>query len=822
MGKRLCVFGLVVIMLAATAAAGSAQVVRRGAWVDRILINEIVDPAASITRLEAGDVDALLSGLGMVDLYRRVVGSPILAYDPSFGGIFGLNLNVAGPLLADGTLNPFHSDRVREAMNWLVDRDHIVREIHGGLGRPRYLPIQTIFPDYARLADVARVLERRYAHNPARAREAVTAEMRRMGAELVGGRWQFQGRPVRLIHLIRSDMAEHRLIGDYMAGLLEGLGFTVERRYGTAAELSPIWVTGRPEDGRWHLVNGGWIATVISRDQSAVFNTWYTPRGGATPLILSYRPSPEFDALADRLARRDFTTLEQRRQMFAEALDHAMRMSPRIWLSERLTFHPRRRDVRVACDLAGGVPGAFIWPHTLRFADRVGGTMRMASMAVLVEPWNPIGGSTWIHDTGPIRATADWPTVPDPHTGLHWPQRLERAEVTVQRGLPVTRTHDWVSLEFADEIRVPADAWVDWDPVAQRFITAGTRHPGGLTAKSRVVVRYPQELFQTMWHDGSRFSVGDVVLRLIMTFDRANPASPIHDPAAIPAFRTFQGHFRGARIVSRDPLVVEWYTDMWFLDAEVAASDAAWWLWPYTAQGPTPWHTVAMGIRAESERRLAFTAARATALRVEWMSMIAGPSLHVFRRSLPILAREFWVPYEPTMREFVPHADAIARWHNLVNWFAEKGHFWVGNGPFYLERVFPVERVVQLDRNEQFIDPAGKWDRFGAPALAAAVVTGPARVRPGAAASFTVRVTTAGRPYPVRDIEQVKFLLFDAGDAVVLSGSAPAVRDGEWRINLTAAQTARLPVGTARVEAIVMSRLVSIPAFASVNVVIRR
>jgi peptide/nickel transport system substrate-binding protein len=818
--KKLIAFGLAAVLLVAMAAGGFAQSPRTGAWVDRVLITEIRDPAGAITRLEAGDIDMFFNGLAVPDLYRRVAGNPALTYSQSFGLTDEITFNVAGPVLPDGTLNPFHSARIREAMHWLVDRDRIVREHYGGLGVPRYLPIWTSFLDNARNIATVRALERRYAHNPTLARTVVTEEMRRLGAELVGDRWQFQGRPVRLIFLIRTEDAR-RLIGDYMAGLLEGLGFAVERRYGAGGELGPIW-QGRPEDGQWHLVTAGWSATAVSRDEAATFSDFYTPRGWAIPLWQAYRPSPEFDAIADRLARRDFTTLEERSQLFAQALDHAMRFSPRAFTSERLAFIARRREVRVVTDLAAGVAGGFLWAHTLRFGDRVGGTVRAASTSILTQPWNPVAGTNWLFDMTPIRATSDWPTAPDPFTGLPWPQRLERAEVTNKRGLPVSRTHDWVSLDFADEIRVPADAWIDWDATAQRFITVGTKHPGGLTANSRVVIHYPRELFQTTWHDGSRFSIGDLVLRLIMQFDRANPASPIHDPAAVSAFRTFQGHFRGARIVSRDPLVIEWYTDQWFMDAESTASVSAWWMWPYYAQGPGPWHTVAMGIRAESERRLAFSMSRAAALRVEWMSMIAGPSLAVFRRSLPILAREFWVPYEPTMREFVPHEDAVRRWTNLVSWFNEKGHFWVGNGPFYLERAFPVEKVVQLDRYERFIDPAGKWDRFAAPALAAVTVTGPARVRPGAAANFDVRVTTDGRPYPMRDIQRVKFLLFDARGELALTGDATAVRDGAWRINLTPAQTTRLVLGTARLEAVAVSRLVARPGLGSMDVVIRR
>ncbi len=57
-------------------------------------------------------------------------------------------------------------------------------------------------------------------------------------------------------------------------------------------------------------------------------------------------------------------------------------------------------------------------------------------------------------------------------TGLVHAHRLNSA-ITVQTGLPVGKnTLDWVTLEFADEIVVPDDAWVDWDAEAQKFITS--------------------------------------------------------------------------------------------------------------------------------------------------------------------------------------------------------------------------------------------------------------------------------------------------------------------------------------------------------------
>lgn len=66
--------------------------------------------------------------------------------------------------------------------------------------------------------------------------------------------------------------------------------------------------------------------------------------------------------------------------------------------------------------------------------------------------------------------------------------KVGTVQVTVLEGLPVTKTDDWVSLEFADEILVPADAWYNWDPVEQRFLTAGEVFPEGVTVKRKIAL----------------------------------------------------------------------------------------------------------------------------------------------------------------------------------------------------------------------------------------------------------------------------------------------------------------------------------------------
>ena len=783
---------------------------RTGAWVDQVIAVEEPSAAAAMTRMDIEELDAYAFSISDAEVFSLMQGMDSLTYSNSFGVYAELTFNPAGPVFdATGKLNPFAVPRIREAMNYLVDRDFISQEIYGGLASPRYMAITNAFPDYARLVDIVRQLELEYAHNPDKAAEIIHEEMEALGAEMVDGVWHYEDEPVEVIFLIRTE-DKRKEIGDYVATMLEDMGFSVNRDYKTASEASPIWIGTDPNEGQFHIYTGGWITTAISRDQAGNFDFFYTNRGLPYPLWQAYTPSEEFDAASEKLDLRDFTTMDERRDLFADVLALSMQDSARVWLVNQLGFTAYRNDVSVSTDLAGGLNGARLWPYTLRRTGEEGGTLTIAMPSMLPEPWNPVAGTNWIYDTMLIRATQDVGTMPDPFTGLQWPQRIERAEVTVKEGLPVGSTHDWVDLTFAEQIEVPEDAWLDWDATEQTFVTVGDLHPDGLTANIRSVVYYPGDLYDLTWHDGSQLSLADIVLDMIMTFDLAKEDSAVFDEAQLPSLNNFQSHFRGYRIVQTDPLIVEYYSDQYTLDAELNVA---------TFFPSTPWHMMAVGLLAEAAGDLAFSSDKADANEVEWMSYIAGPSMEILAGHLEQAAADGNIPYAATLDGYISADDATARWENLTAWYEDKEHFWVGLGPFYLEKAFTTEKTVQLVRNENFPDPSNKWEGFDTPMIAQVSIDGPARVAAGDEATFDVLIEFGGDAYAIADIDEVKYLVFDALGELALTGTAEAVEDGLWQITLSAEDTAGLESGANKLEVAVAPLRVSIPTFSSVEFV---
>ncbi len=785
-------------------------VTRKGGWADMIVFTSIDSAEAAVKQIQAGQLDVYAYGVADAAVFETVKSDPKLSYINSYGSYTELTFN---PVLnfTDGRLNPFGDPKIREAMNWLVDRSHIVQEIYSGLGKTKLFCLNSAFADYARYVDTARELEAYYAYNPEKAKEVITAQMESHGATLgADGKWQYNGQPVTIVMVIRTE-DERRQIGDYVANQLETVGFTVDRQYKTRSEASPIWVQSNPADGLWNIYTGGWITTAISRDDGSNFAFFYMPYDYPIPLHQAYTPAPEYDEVGLKLRNNEFTTLEERAELFKKAMRLSLQDSVRAWLVDQLSFSPMNANIEVAYDLAGGISGSRLYPYTIRWKGQEGGTIRIAQPGILVDPWNPVAGSNWIYDMMPIRATGDVGVIPDPYTGLVWPQRIESAQVYVKEGLPVAKTLDWLTLEFVPSIEVPGDAWVDWDATNQKFITAAEKFTQTQTANTKVVVTYPKDLFQTVkWHDGSPLSVGDFVMYMIMQFDRGKPESALYDEAAASTLEAFLAHFKGVKILSTDPLTIETYDDTFYLDAELMV--ATW--WPSYDYGQAPWHTIALGALADGAGELAFSADKADANQIEWMSYIAGPSLEVLKKHLDAKVASPSLYFTPTLEAYVTADEAAARWANLKSWYSLQGHFWVGTGPYYLNKAFPVEQTLSLLRNPDFADTADKWNRFGTPMLATAEIDGPGQVKIGEEAAFDVYITFQDEPYPTDNLKEVKYLLFDAKGALVATGMATAVEEGKWQVVIPADVTGKLEAGSNKLEVAIVSNVVSIPTFA--------
>lgn len=782
---------------------------RVGGWLDEIVFS-VVDADSAITQLEADAIDIYANGVSSDKLPELKEAG--VKYSTNNGLYYDILYNPA--IFSDGRLNPFSNRKIREATNWLFDRNYINQEVYEGGGLAKWFAIQTQGPDYVDLIDVARSLETKYAYDLEQAREVISAEMEGMGATLVDGKWTYNGEPIVLTFIIRNDSDKTRIpIGEYVAAQFEAIGFTVDRQLKTGGEASPIWIGSIPEDGLWHMYTAAWGASIIDRDEANIFQEMYLPSSQqGIPAWYSNVPDPEYQTLGDRLYNADYKDLAERKTMMERAMALSLEDSLQVFLIDGKGYIPYQDNVVATADLAAGIETGQISPYTLRFEGEEGGSLRWATQEMFAEPWNPLAGSNWTFDHGIYGMGQTNDLMYDPYTGLTWPLMIEKAEVTVQEGLAVGKTHDWVTLSFAPEIAVPADAWYDWDATTQTWIPAGE----GMTAKVKAVIYYPDDLYEKVkWHDGSKFSFADVVLGHIMRFDRAKPESAIYDESYVPVFESYMMGYKGVKIVSVDPLVIETYSDVALTDAELLAFG----LWPWYNLGEGAWHTFAIANLAEAAGECAYSIDKAEPAGIEQTSYIGGPTLEILTAKLDAAAVESLIPYAPTLGEYLTKEEADARYANLKAFYAEHGHYWVQTGPYYLDKVFLTEKTAVVKHFADYPYLAERWSAFGVPMIAVAELEGPAEVSIGGEATYDIFVTYQGAPYPSENLKSVKVILYDATGATVLVTDATLVEEGKYSVTLTAADTAKLAAGSNKLEVAVVPLVVNQPTITAAEFV---
>ncbi len=137
-------------------------------WFDSIVFFGEPDHAKAVEMLIKGDIDAYFIDISEPDLYRKIKQSPELAYDFSFGLFYDLTFNPVGPTFKTGELNPFSNKKIREAMNYIIDRNYIVNEIMGGLAMPKFVPFIKLLPEGQRYLDEISKLESKDAYDAAK------------------------------------------------------------------------------------------------------------------------------------------------------------------------------------------------------------------------------------------------------------------------------------------------------------------------------------------------------------------------------------------------------------------------------------------------------------------------------------------------------------------------------------------------------------------------------------------------------------------------------------------------------------------------------
>lgn len=771
-----------------------SQEIPYGPYVDEIVFSEVSEETDALEKLNAGDLHLWLWGIETPEGLATADELPNVDYVNTYPGMYDLFVNPLPYVNISGEprFNPFGIREVREAINWLVDREYIAKEVLGGLGYPDY----TVYTPYA-IADYARTypkmmeLESEYSHDFDKAREVIFNALTDAGCTFKDGKWYDpDGNLIELYFVIRTeDMRKD--IGDYVASLLEDIGFTVHRDYGTLWKAIPK-VYGGISD--WHLYTEGWaFEAMTAYDDSIAYYMYCSPWTGA--VFEYYTPSPRLVELTEKLLNAEYSNMTERLSWIEEINELCLKDSTRVWLVVQVSPFPYNTGVtNISYDLVSG----FWSPYTLRttrFPDEIGGTLKVGIKAFPGDAFNPVGGFKWLYSVHVRHVVTDaYGVYVHPHTGIY---------------IPIRETFSVETAGPDGNLSVPEDALI-FDPATKDWKKVGS----GVNATSAVTLNFDFG----KWHHGEDMTMADIFAAIAHAYLVAYEDSDIYDPWAVsPGQEVFIASCKGIKVVNDTALTV--YIDYWHIDPTYIAALADVW----TA---TPWELYALMDAAVSANELAFSDSKAEALGVEWLDLARGPSLDILADHLADLKAANYIP------DYMKDADlpdcakitddmATARWSALEKWYSGPitvsgheykdglGHFFVSNGPFYLESIDTVAKTITVKAFRDYVYKADRWDDLVTPKIPEMSIETPAQVVPGLPATINVTSTFEGEPYSKVDVDVL--IVNPEGQTVIEKTATWNANASKFVATLSEEETGALTPGVYTVYVIAIPHEAAVP-----------
>jgi peptide/nickel transport system substrate-binding protein len=659
----------------------------------------------------------------------------------------------------EGEFNPFAIREIRQAVQYLIDRDFIAGDIYGGRAVPMISHVSPL--DYDELTVFETVRRSGIRYDPEFANQRIAEEMERAGAARDNGVWSFDGRPIAIKIVVRVE-DERRDVGDLIRAALEGAGFQVQPIYQPFGPATLAVYASDPITFQWHAYTEGWGRSAPDRYDFGTINQMYAPWLGNMPGWLEtgfwQYENEALDTIGQQLYRGEFGSQDERNEIYRQMTAMGLDDSVRLWLATALQTFPARDELQnLTIDIVGGPKSAL----TLREATVEGSDeIRVGHLWVWTDRtvWNPVGGFGDVYSTDIYKNLVDAPIVNHPFSGLPIPFRAEFETETA--GPDGT-------------LEVPEDALM-WDAAADAWTPVG----GGVTAVSKVTYDY-SKYFQAPFHHGQPITPADLIYSIAQSWESAYDEDRIQIETALGVTaRPFLETFKGFRLLDDDRL--ETYVDFWHFEPAYIASYA-------TAGGlATPWELLyAMDDVVFEQRRGAYSDTTAARFSVPWLSLVTETDARLVIRTLRRFESDGQFPeavFNLNGRQLMTADEAKARYQACVDWFEQTNLLVISNGPFFLTRYDPPAQFAQADafRAEGYPFKPGDWE-FGEPPLLAVTAEPPPPALLGDTVSVPVTVEGPGTL-------SVRYVLVDPSAAdpeatIVASGEA-AGENGSFTVEI--------------------------------------
>ena len=608
----------------------------------------------------------------------------------------------------DQPFNPFSIREVRYALNYLVDRDGIVREVLGGSGTPLLSAIYPLHPDYPLVHRQLDEID--ISYDPILADRMISSALESSGASKVAGKWLHEGSPIE-ITVSASDGPVLAAIADLLIAELEEMGFVVERKNLDLEAAFAVVYGSDPADFEWHLHVEAYGGFTVQKEIRGTLASFYGPWAGhvpgwANPDYWGYE-NRLLDDLTSAIYVEDFESAEERARLIRDVVDEGVSEAVRSFIAvEHVNFAVNEGVTGVVNAPGTGVASRY----TPINAQTPSGNLNVGALHITQSSWNPVGG---FRDTDTY---AIWNILRDPaHSSNPFTGDL----------MPVRASWEVETAQPGGGLDIP-DGAILWDP----FTHAWESVPPGSQSTSRVTF----DLLMGNWHSGPAMDINDILYPLYFHLEHnSEHEGHDHPSAGRPRANILADALQAVRVVDVD--TIEVYLNHEGDEDEIAKLASLW--------SSIPWELFAAMEAAVLDGKTAFYTDEAHG--TSWLSMLDRTDSELLRGYLEQFISEGHVP--PQLLNRGPDY-AASRYASTISWIEERGHSVISNGPFYLDTYWPengtLRAAAYADESYPFGPDHWRWLAGEGP-LEGEILVGSLAPRTGGAHRYGADIHEASR-----------------------------------------------------------------------------
>jgi len=737
---------------------------QKGAYTDNLQFIQYLDGNIALHDIQAGNLDTYFFRIPLETVASISKDPNVKIYEKNAGS-FGFLLNPA-PSKNPNILNPFQFKEIRFAVNYLINREFVVDEILNGYGSVQIDPFGISSPEYEGLIPV--IESYNFKYNPSLAKGIIEKSLISHGATKLDGKWTYNGSPISIKLMIRSDDLPRKSMGEMLANELEKIGFTVQRDYGDLNKANLVVYGKDPQELSWQVYTEGFGGTSqFVRYNPSTAAQMYSPYFGSMP----GRGNPSFwnyqnstlDKITQSIEFSNFTSEEERNELLRQALTLGIQESVRLFVAQNIDPYAASSSIKgLINDFGAGISTS----KSLINARSIKNTssINVGVKEVYQGAWNNVGGCNDIYCTNILSLVSDSPTSRNPYTGEVIPLRNEWTNITTMG--PEKR------------LAVDNDA-VTWNPSDQKWEDVGKN-----TSKSKVTLH----LVFSNWQNGQAMNKADLIYQLYFPYEwssKINSTDQTYDPEYAQPAQVALKYLRGTKFLNNSTLVS--FVDYWHFDKKEIADFASVW-------ATSPWEVNAAIERLVKNGVFAYSRTEATVKNIEWLSLIIPSHAQAIKQELEKMKAEGFVP--APLKGMVSVDEALRRYDASIKWITEHNHAIIGNGPYEIKNYNPAGRVISLAafRDSSYPFPKGYWSIYESPKLAKfEKVQYPKIVTRGLPLKISGNVTIGGNYISNATLT---YFIFDKDNHQVTQGTGKWIDDnGNFLIAINGSSTKAMSIG---------------------------